>query len=124
MIEEPAGNPHVNMASIDSEFTSVNNKNNRKLKRIDPPAKGGDPPAFIEDNNFMNSQSFSNDNNDSGLDGERRAKSSLGHNQSSEQARIRNKVAKNASNISAQNSLMLVNQMRGTSSSAMARIHQ
>ena len=65
----------MNLASIDSnsEFTSVNvsasntinNKNNRKLKRVQQPNQQSDVKdpsvAFIEDNNFMQSQSFFNE---------------------------------------------------------------
>lgn len=55
----------MNMGSIDSnsEFATVNNKNNRKLKRLGQHDKEQTPVAFIEDNNFIQSQSFFNEAN-------------------------------------------------------------
>ena len=107
----------MNMASIDSnsEFANgsvlashtLNNKKNRKLKRAGPNGQQTQPSdtnvAFIDDGQFVQSQSFYNEPNgnnsqaDTSITGqgaadERRAKSSMGNGESSA-GRLRNKIA-------------------------------
>lgn len=99
-----ANNLMMNMGSIDSrdasEFNSnvntVNNKNNRKLKKMhqDVPQNSNLPINFIEDQNFMQSQSVLNESainesNPNIINEERRAKSSLGENSAT---RLRSKL--------------------------------
>lgn len=110
------GGKGLNMgaASIDSD-TAVNNKNNRKLKRLPQKSEGKDV-AFIEDNNFLQSQSFFNESAATPGEGpdERRAKSSLGTAENSA-GRLRNRLAgvqkqiqNSSGSNSQQNQLMLI----------------
>lgn len=82
--------------SIDSD-TAVNNKNTRKLKRLPQKSEGKTPQdvSFIEDNTFLQSQSFFNESAATPAEGqtdERRAKSSLGTAENSA-GRLRNRLA-------------------------------
>ena len=103
----------MNMASIDSNSdfangsmsasasNTLNNKKNRKLKRVGQAStqqnESKDNVAFIEDHAFLQSQSFYNENQEGAPQPgqsleERRAKSSMGAGESSA-GRLRNKIA-------------------------------
>ena len=89
---------------MDSRENEINNKNTRKLKKNDI-------------YQMQNSRLDENDVLDSNK--ERRAKSSLGEHSAT---RVRTKLSSNKNEMTSAK-LMMINQLRGNSSSAMSRLH-